>query len=347
MKVYKYTPDINRFLVNPSLKLTPTSQLNDPFKAKPTKELIESYDAQMEKSFNINSKIFSKNYEDKDNPLNRGVISLSESELDIRMFTHYANEHTGGYLEFEIDELKDGTFNKTDLFENHDDNYMFGRVNYYEDRPHHFAERGDSYITTGIYFDKAQQWSHEREVRYVASLQTVDSIVIPKKDFAEYQTKEQQNYIQHYKSISYYLSTDELSTKYIIHTEYEELYFEKEYTGEKTFIFETEIKKLLGDQSVIDYRETKDNIIIKIDLDKLDYQPWAAISNWNRFVTNVKTYHPLLRVNKEKLTGIYLGCRFNTATLKTELLPQFPNLNNNVKATKISSTRFSLEITDL
>ncbi|MGR5328583.1 DUF2971 domain-containing protein [Photobacterium damselae] len=349
MKVYKYTPDINRFLENPSLKLTPASQLNDPFEAKPTPELLASYDQALETSLQTKTKlpIFTDLYDEKDNPFRNGVISLSESELNIVMFTHYANEHTGGYLEFEIDELEDGIHNQTDLFKPIKTKYMFGKVNYSNERPKHFDKENPKYLSGNMYFDKALSWNYEQEVRYVAPFHAVECIIIPKQVFADYHTDKKQKSDLYPTPIFNELSCDEFCSHYRIYTQVEDEYGSNKFkTYAQTFSFEEEIIKTFGNV-ITEYSEDKFNIKFKFDFYNEEFSIFERRCALRTLINDIRIFHPLLKVNESKLTGIVLGCRFDQTTLKKELLSQFPNLNNNVKIAKLSKKFYEFELEDL
>ncbi len=58
------------------------------------------------------------------------------------------------------------------------------------------------------------------------------------------------------------------------------------------------------------------------------YLEWG--SRWNCMIKNRDVFHPFLMVDSSRLTGVYLGCRFQEGFLNDEHLKKFINLNGNV-----------------
>ena len=107
MKLYKYTPYINAFLESSALPLTPMWQLNDPFEAKLTDHFIDSFENSMRESrLDFSELLIAESVKNlKENGRYKGIVSFSKRRFDTLMMTHYGDEHRGGVLEFEVDDV--------------------------------------------------------------------------------------------------------------------------------------------------------------------------------------------------------------------------------------------------
>lgn len=183
MKVYKYTPHISLFLENSALKLTPTFQLNDPFEAKVTNSFASNFEIEFKKHIKGMSNEHVAKMMDgiKNKGRYKGIVSLSTKFLDILMLSHYASDHKGGILEFELDCMLDGYNNKTEIFQRSNNGaYNFGRVKYSKIRRSDLNEDFDKYLSSSVYFEKYLDWKYEEEVRYVSDFRNADYFIIPK-----------------------------------------------------------------------------------------------------------------------------------------------------------------------
>ncbi|HQZ24108.1 MAG TPA: DUF2971 domain-containing protein [Flavobacterium sp.] len=111
-----------------------------------------------------------------------GILSLTQTNDNITMWSHYAKNHEGFVIEFDPDNK---FFNKK---RNENDAFGFLReVKYSEKRPdieliglqkpeNEFVE----FIATNILFTKSQDWSNEEELRLVIDLSTSDDKLIIK-----------------------------------------------------------------------------------------------------------------------------------------------------------------------
>jgi len=346
MKVYKYTPHINLFLKSSSLKLTPSFQLNDPFEAKLTDEYISNTKLEMDKLLKNNklTEGFAKNL--SNNGKYKGIISLSMKKCDIKMLSHYAENHSGGILEFTIEDIGDGIDNKTSLFNGRSKSYNFGSVEYLSER-NKSGSLDPDYFSKGFCFEKFIDWDEEEEVRYLSDFRDVDYLLIPKKELVEYYVENFQKRLNEhcfdYELYDFQVENDEF--RYI----YKYCGFE-EKKGKFFFSKPKKIRSIVGKifgKNIKVYKETDSMIEILIKDSNKSYYPFDRAYCWDRLIETGCLFHPMLKVEPSKLTGLYLGSKFDFDTFDTALLDKFENLNRNVKSALISPNDFSHELIDV
>lgn len=101
--LYKYMPLRFSFFDDPLLRLTPPSELNDPFDSKPTQTGIEKKlkfffeDQDEADESGVDPQEIRASYEDSlQKGLDQfGIVSLTEDPYNLLMWSHYANEHKG------------------------------------------------------------------------------------------------------------------------------------------------------------------------------------------------------------------------------------------------------------
>lgn len=185
--LYKYMPLRSSFFDDPLLRLTPPSELNDPFDSKPTQAGIDKklkffFDDQDELDDTKYSSIDIRSSYERDlrNGLDRfGIISLTEDPYNLLMWSHYAAEHKGLVVSISCD---DSTFEYHDHFtencgisKTHPTRVTYSNVRpgiempdttiyeYYEHNFHsHFA------------MTKGNDWIYEKEHRYLLRLSEAD-----------------------------------------------------------------------------------------------------------------------------------------------------------------------------
>lgn len=185
--LYKYMPLRSSFFDDPLLRLTPPSDLNDPFDSKPTQAGIDKkikffFDDQEElNNTEYNSIGIRSSYErDLRSGLDRfGIISLTEDPYNLLMWSHYAAEHKGLIVAISCN---DSTFEYHDQFT---ENCGISkteptRVTYSNVRP------GIEMPDTAIYeyfehnfhshfaMTKGNDWIYEKEYRYLLRLSEAD-----------------------------------------------------------------------------------------------------------------------------------------------------------------------------
>lgn len=339
MKVYKYTPHIKLFLESSAMKLTPIIQLNDPFEAKLTDGFINNFDAECRRIFKDKYDVFSKLKDDiQESSRYTGIVSLSRKPSDIIMLSHYASNHEGGILEFEVDCISNNYFNSTNLFDRtNDKGYKFGDIKYKKSRRIDLNDDFHEYLARGIYFEKYIGWDYEEEVRYMSDFRYSDYVSISKESLVK-------NY---YESLSEYSSLDIISW----HIEGDSFYYvfesfdsdkceERLYRSKKKKI-RSIIGRIFGN-NIQSYKETSENVILKLKCNTHSYFAIDQAMSWRRFLERDYDFHPMIKVNREALTGVYLGCKFNTSEISASSISDFPNLGGNVMQAQLCGNDFKL-----
>lgn len=179
MKLYKYmNPQAGKlFLDSPFLRITPKSCLNDPFEIQlsaSTKDQIDqldlTYSPQDGRSTSMKFEDFMKKH---------GVISFSETYDNLLMWSHYASEHKGIAVEFNIDmESPFSLFNVNHISGASD--LKFGKVNYRKKReyPAVFGVDDVSMVAEHYYLTKSDEWIYEKEHRFIVPFTMANKILV-------------------------------------------------------------------------------------------------------------------------------------------------------------------------
>ena len=203
MIFYKYMPFRADFFENFMIRATPARALNDPFELNFSKEQVKEYQENrgvFDNDYDIDEAVgnIQSSYDDL------GIISFSENYLNTVMWSHYAKEHTGISVQFNLSE-------KDRFFENDFGNNFFGdihltpkKVNYNREFPkitiidqlsskeldkirgnnEFFWKRFNEIILLNKSFD----WSYEQELRIIVDLKDADyiSFSFKEKDKCKY-----------------------------------------------------------------------------------------------------------------------------------------------------------------
>ncbi|EKO3871376.1 DUF2971 domain-containing protein [Vibrio harveyi] len=341
MKVYKYTPHIKLFLETSAMKLTPIIQLNDPFEAKVTSGFINNFDAECRRIFKDKYDVFSKLKDDiQENSIYKGVVSLSRKPFDIIMLSHYASNHEGGILEFEVDCISNNYCNSTNLFDRSNDNdYKFGEVKYKKSRRQELNDDFHEYLERDVYFEKYIDWRYEDEIRYISDFRYSDYIVISKKSLVG----------NHIKSISEGSFVDIVSW----HIEGDCFYYVFElfdFDKREDRLYRSKKKKIrsiigkIFRNNIHSYEETSENVILRLKCNTHTYFAIDQAVSWRSFLKRDYDFHPMIKVNREALTGVYLGCKFNTSEIVESSISTFPNLCGNVMQAQLCGNDFKLNL---
>ncbi|ELB2967013.1 DUF2971 domain-containing protein [Vibrio parahaemolyticus] len=341
MKVYKYTPHIKLFLESSAMKLTPIIQLNDPFEAKLTDGFINNFDTECRRIFKDKYNVFSKFKDDiQENSRYKGIVSLSRKPADIIMLSHYASNHVGGILEFEVDCISNNYCNSTSLFDrSNDKGYKFGKVKYKKSRRLELNDDFHEYLERGIYFEKYTGWSYEEEVRYMSDFRYSDYIVISKKSLVEnyFESLSEQGFLN---MMSWHIEGD--SFYYVFESFDIDKCEDCLYRSKKKKI-RSIIGKIFGN-NIHSYEETGENVILKLKCNSHSYFAIDQAMSWHRFLARDYDFHPMIKVNREALTGVYLGCKFNTSEISESSISDFPNLCGNVMQAQLCGNDFKLNL---
>lgn len=179
------------FFDDPLLRLTPPLELNDPFDSKPTKEGIGKkikflLDEASENGNSHTDTLNLKSIYEKDlrNGLNEfGVISLTEDPYNLVMWSHYAAQHKGIVISVRCN---------SSTFEYHDtltekcgiSKKVPQRVTYTDRRPgfempeETIYEYFEQNFFSHFAMSKSNDWSYEKEHRYLIRLSEADVAII-------------------------------------------------------------------------------------------------------------------------------------------------------------------------
>jgi len=174
---YKYMPFsvLKKFLDDPCLRVTPSHCQNDPFEFGYTQEDIDF----------LNNHNAGENLGEalKDYMSLHGIISLTTSNENITMWSHYADKHKGVVIELLIDEdapenlFINSTGPNSPPFNFQD--FLFQAVNYRKKRGSFDISKVSSLDTVKdhYYFTKAKQWETEDEYRFITPMIWINKIL--------------------------------------------------------------------------------------------------------------------------------------------------------------------------
>lgn len=166
-----------KFLQLPLIRISNSACLNDPFEF----QLTESSSSKVESVLREELKDDYSHSEIMKRFWTHGVISLTESNDNLLMWSHYADEHKGMVVSFEIDEDDpfyffgiDGGF----------DNCYFNRVSYRKLRPFSDEVTMDSLEDVRLHYmlTKSDEWIYEKEHRFVIPFHQADVILLDKNN---------------------------------------------------------------------------------------------------------------------------------------------------------------------
>ncbi|WP_447835868.1 DUF2971 domain-containing protein [Aeromonas salmonicida] len=184
--LYKYYNSLPEdYFLDPTLKLAQPKNLNDPFENNIQRKIIEenSIIRQRLKSFEYfdepgsMEKTIIRNIYDALNM--NGVISLSETQRNLLMWAHYANEHKGLCIGYEPDIITTSTTNlPNELNKLHKINYDTSRFDplsdYFDNRS---AARWINSVLKKMLTTKSDEWIYEKEHRYIHPITDCDYIL--------------------------------------------------------------------------------------------------------------------------------------------------------------------------
>lgn len=176
------------FFDNFLLRASNRHALNDPFEVEPSQDFwldafiqmqieTDKYSGKSEdfirrsvRASNMDSikKIFIDRYDQN------GIISFTETNDNLLMWSHYADEHKGIAVEFDVD---NAFFNEMHIS---DDAYI-GKVSPVLYRKERLAKLGDYLIEP--YFHKSDEWIYEKEHRILLPLGDSDARWVDKEYF--------------------------------------------------------------------------------------------------------------------------------------------------------------------
>ncbi|WP_368172661.1 DUF2971 domain-containing protein [Aeromonas sp. R2-1] len=191
--LYKYLSeklDLDQYLKEPTLRISQLVTLNDPFEGRINKKAIGILSEKLCKQIYPDEKWHTLSMllaeQSIDSIINTyGVISLSETHRNLLMWAHYASEHRGVCIGY-----KSNVLSSDDLIISESEKltpYKLVKVNYDDiifdheyidafqkfdfDQEEQFQKMSMRALTT-----KSENWSYEKEHRYVVHLELSDKI---------------------------------------------------------------------------------------------------------------------------------------------------------------------------
>ncbi|WP_314926618.1 DUF2971 domain-containing protein [Aeromonas piscicola] len=190
-KYYSYLPP--EFFDEPTLKITSPIHLNDPFESLLPSD-IKEYIQELIESNEINHTQYTQYTKEQmiksltqTMQLN-GVISFSETQRNLLMWAHYADDHKGLCIGYETDEiLFSDTKKRLKSFSG------IRKVNYDTVRHEHFGEIEKikdpaylhHYIVSNVMLTKGDSWIYEKEHRFIIPTNKADYIKLKRDDLTK------------------------------------------------------------------------------------------------------------------------------------------------------------------
>lgn len=164
-----------KFLQAPLIRISGSSCLNDPFEFQLTTSSSSKVESVLRESL--------KNEYDHSEIMKRfwthGIISLTETNDNLLMWSHYADEHKGMLVSFEID--LNSPFYFFAIHEEHESCY-FSKVNYRKFRQFNTEVSIDNLDEVKLHYmlSKSDEWIYEKEHRFVIPFHEADVILLDK-----------------------------------------------------------------------------------------------------------------------------------------------------------------------
>jgi hypothetical protein len=157
------------FLIDPCLRITPSSCQNDPFECSYTIDDLKNHDVESLRSFsNLH-----------------GIISLSSTHESIAMWSHYTDNHKGFVVTIDVDmDVPNELFYNSLISKKHPEHadFLFDKVNYTTQRsyPKNIVSLDGDQIKKHYYFTKSDEWEKEEEYRFIVPFNCVNRILLKK-----------------------------------------------------------------------------------------------------------------------------------------------------------------------
>ncbi|WP_237666006.1 DUF2971 domain-containing protein, partial [Vibrio sp. V31_P5A7T61] len=183
--LYKFFPARESFFDNFLIRVSSKDSLNDPFEVNPSIDFyMDFFDkvgypgylrGSKDKDVLHNILETSTNYSKLNiHPLESlGVISFTEDKENLLMWSHYADQHKGFVIEFDIEHE---FFSKTHF----NGNEFVGAINRVLYRKERLKSLNEYMVE--VYFHKSDEWIYEKEHRLLVSLDAVDRKFILKRN---------------------------------------------------------------------------------------------------------------------------------------------------------------------
>lgn len=183
--LFKYLPPRIEFFDNFYLRASTRNALNDPFECSPSANLWAKY---VYKKNDINTEELNTLLNDGIDPtledlifINHGIISLTETDDNLLMWSHYAQQHQGIVIEFDYNNL----FFK-DIMSDNGRSYdkRLHRVLYRKERFSDYEINNPSSLRE-LFFYKSDEWEYEKEHRLLLNLKLAHMALLPKSFYID------------------------------------------------------------------------------------------------------------------------------------------------------------------
>lgn len=205
--LYKYYSHLPKeYFLDPSIKLTPTSQLNDPFENIIPQDIFDYINTDDELKEETHKYMNKWNYDRSELTShilrclhNCGIVSLSETPRNLLMWAHYGDQHKGiciGYKENFLDNhlRENETEGEDELPYFHRPvkvNYDSTRLAPNETRILKYDNKTIIYnMLTHVLTTKSDEWIYEKEHRCIVPIYWADAFITKKPWF---KTREPEN----------------------------------------------------------------------------------------------------------------------------------------------------------
>ncbi|MEB2400812.1 MAG: DUF2971 domain-containing protein [Alcaligenaceae bacterium] len=316
--LYKYMPPRLDFFKDPMIRATPLTDLNDPFEGCFNEKQVRDADKNQVNYYRKNGKnaIDSDDSEVSDTIgiiqselADLGILSFTEDCNNLLMWAHYADNHKGMVIEFDLNEpffedsIKElkgrrsrfGESHFADLFE-FPERVSYRRIMPDFERPELSAPDSMNQFhwekfNRAILFTKGDDWIYEKEQRSIVQLKDADAIICGDNEWIRRQC--------------------ELDAKIKIETI-------NEGKVKITYPNEYEMHEQMGDES------------IKYGIYRLSA------------CTGLNPIH-LFRINPKAISGVYFGCKSDSSE-GLKFIRDNPNLKhlNNIYRMCASETEYQL-----
>ena len=235
--LYKYTQIREDFFKEPMFRVTPFSELNDPFEGAVTLEHIKKENEFLNEHYgkdkNHNEYLIEEFYGITQEELSDyGILSLTEDPLNPIMWSHYGDEHKGIVIQLKTDtsfllganEFDNNIKFKEDVFGYFSDIPKAIKYSRYRElflfpdevipkKKYHYPHKK---LSEHIVYTKANEWMYEKEHRSVLELKNADVIICDKseelysfcKKYKEIQIKEKNEKYEISYPLNYELHED-------------------------------------------------------------------------------------------------------------------------------------------
>lgn len=174
MNIYKYFSlerGIN-FLNLPLMRISTSNSLNDPFESKCASNDLKAIEEIYKKKYENHWQEYLKKFKEY------GIISLTTNNDNLLMWSHYADEHKGVVIGFDINENNPSDFFFTQT------TCTFEKVKYNQSRQFESIINENNLDEVKLHYSilKSNEWNYESEYRFILSYKDADILYLNKKN---------------------------------------------------------------------------------------------------------------------------------------------------------------------